>query len=68
MKENLRVNSKENLKGKLEGKLEQARVAVINLLKNNILSVDEVARVLETPVDFVLNIQKELKKNPNLKK
>ncbi len=36
--------------------------------ENKILNIDEIAQVLETPVDFVQNIQKELKKNPNLKK
>ncbi len=58
---------KGKLEGKLEGELEKARIATINLLKERLLSVDIIARVLDVPLAFVKKIQDELVKNPNLK-
>ncbi len=55
------------LEGTIEGELKKARKAVINLLKNKILDIDQIAQVLEVPLDFIKKIQDELKKNPNLK-
>ncbi len=53
--------------GEQKGELNKARIATINLLKERLLSVDIIARVLDVPLAFVKKIQDELVKNPNLK-
>ncbi len=53
--------------GEHVGEQKKARAAVINLLKDKVLSVEQIARVLEVSLDFVKNIQEELKNNPKLK-
>lgn len=53
--------------GEQKGELKKARIATINLLKERLLSVDIIARVLDVPLAFVKKIQDELIKNPNLK-
>jgi hypothetical protein len=50
-----------------EGAREQARTTVIQLLKNGLLSAYTIAEAVNMPHSFVLQIQKELEKNPNLK-
>ena len=57
---------KGKIEGKIEGELKKARIATINLLKERLLSVDTIARVLDVPLAFVKKIQDELIKNPNL--
>ncbi len=57
---------KGKIEGKIEGELKKARIATINLLKERLLSVDTLARVLDVPLAFVKKIQDELIKNPNL--
>ena len=53
--------------GEQVGEQKKARTAVINLLKDKVLSIEQIARVLEVSLDFVKKIQDELKNNPNLK-
>jgi predicted transposase YdaD len=65
--------------GKLEGKLEgeaigeqkgelrKARIAVINMLKMQTFSIEQIAGVLEVTLDFVKKIQSEWIQNPHLK-
>ena len=50
-----------------EGLKTKARASAIRMLKNGSLSVVTIAEVLDVPLDFVLKIQKELEKNPDLK-
>jgi hypothetical protein len=49
------------------GEEKKARASTIQLLKNGILPVVTIAEVVGMPLSFVLQIQKELEKNPNLK-
>ena len=49
--------------GKEEGKEEQARLTTIRSLNKGILSAVEIAEMVDMPLDFVLKIQKKLKKN-----
>ena len=53
--------------GEEKGELKKARTATIRLLKKGLLPVATIAEVLEVALSFVLKIQKELEKNPNLK-
>ena len=54
-------------KGEVRGELKKARLTSIRLLKQGILSTTMIAEGLDVPLSFVLQIQKELEKNPNLK-
>ena len=49
-----------------EGQQEKARLATTRLLKRGVLSAIAIAEDLDEPLDFVLKIQKELEKNPDL--
>ena len=53
--------------GMEKGEDKKARIGTIQLLKNGLLSVVMIAEALEVPLDFVLKIQEELERNPNLK-
>ena len=53
--------------GKEEGREEQARFAIIRALKKGLLSPVAIAEMQDVPLSFVLKIQEELDKNPNLK-
>ena len=53
--------------GKEEGELKHARLSTIRLLKRGALSAVAIAEDLDVPLDFVLQIQAKLEKNPNLK-
>jgi predicted transposase YdaD len=44
----------------------EARLIVIHLLKQDLLTIAQIAEGLNMPVSLVLKIQKELEKNPNL--
>ena len=55
------------LEGELEGELKKARTSAIRLLKQGVLTPIMIAEGLEVPLSFVLKIQKELQKNPDLK-
>ena len=50
-----------------EGELKRSRAATIRLLKKGIASVATIAEIVEMPISFVLQIQKELLKDPTLK-
>ena len=50
-----------------EGELKHARLSTIRLLKRGALSAVAIAEDLDVPLDFVLQIQAKLEKNPNLK-
>ena len=52
--------------GREEGRAEHARLATIRLLKKGLLSAVTIAEVHDVPLSFVLKIQEELEKNPNL--
>ncbi len=54
-------------KGIEKGEYKKARTGTILLLKNGLLSVVTIAEVLDVRLDFVLKIQEELEKNPDLK-
>ena len=54
-------------KGIEKGELKKARLTAIRLLKRGTLSAIAIAEDLDEPLDFVLKIQKELDRNPNLK-
>ena len=53
--------------GKEKGELKKARLTAIRLLKRGTLSAIAIAEDLDEPLNFVLKIQEELEKNPNLK-
>ena len=55
------------IEGKIEGEMNKARIAIINMLKLNTLSIKQIASVLEVPLSFVKKVQAELANNPNLK-
>ena len=60
------IRFKEGLeKGVKKGELKHARLSTIRLLNNGILSVAEIAAVVDMPSKFVLKIQKELEENNN---
>ena len=62
------IRFKEGLEeGEEKGELKKARLATIRLLKRGILSAVTIAEDLDVPLDFVLQIQAKLEKNPNLK-
>ena len=42
------------------------RINAIGLLKRGVLSAVAIAEDLDEPLDFVLKIQRELEKNPDL--
>ena len=58
---------KGEIKGEAIGELKKARTATIRLLKQGLLTVNMIAEGLEMPLSFVLKIQQELQKNPDLK-
>lgn len=49
------------------GERRKARSATIRMLKHGLLSVVTIAEVLDVSLDFVLKIQEELERNPDLK-
>ena len=53
--------------GMKQGWLRKARSCTIRMLKDGLLSVVTIAEVLDVPLDFVLKIQEELERNPDLK-
>ena len=53
-------------KGIEKGELKRARLSTIHLLKRGILSAFEIAEAVSMPLSFVLKIQRELEKNPDL--
>lgn len=50
-----------------KGEYKKARLGTIKLLKNGLLSVVMIAEALDVSITFVLQIQEELERNPNLK-
>lgn len=50
-----------------EGSKAKARFIAIRILKQGGLTVEQIAEAIDMPLSFVLKIQKELEKNPNLK-
>ena len=54
------------LEGMREGELKQARITVINMLKSNRFTLEEIGDFLEVPLTFIEKIQKELAENPDL--
>ena len=55
------------IEGEMIGEIKKARIAIINMLKLNTLSIKQIASVLEVSLDFVKKVQAELANNPNLK-
>ena len=67
-KEGLKKGLEEGEKQGLEkGKLRKAHLVTIRALKKGAWSVTTIADILDVPLPFVLKIQEELEKNPNLK-
>jgi predicted transposase YdaD len=52
--------------GEQKGELKKARIAVLNMLKMKIFSIEQIVGVVEVDMDFVKKIQAEWTKNPNL--
>ena len=50
-----------------EGAEGKARLITIRILKRGLSPAEEIAEIVGMPLSFVLKIQKELEKNPNLK-
>ena len=50
-----------------EGAEGKARLITIRMLKRGLLPLEEIAEMIDMPLSFVLKIQKELEKNPDLK-
>ena len=49
------------------GRLSKSRFIAIRVLKRGLLPLEEIAEMIDMPLSFVLKIQKELEKNPDLK-
>jgi predicted transposase YdaD len=54
-------------RGEERGELKKARNTAIRMLKQEEFSIVKIAELLDVPLDFVVQIQKELQRNPNLK-
>jgi predicted transposase/invertase (TIGR01784 family) len=54
-------------RGQALGALNKARNTAIRMLKQEEFSIVKIAELLDVPLDFVVQIQKELQRNPNLK-
>ena len=62
------IRFKEGLEmGREKGELKKARLIAIRMLKRGLLPIEEIAEMIDMPLSFVLKIQKELEKNPDLK-
>ena len=48
--------------GKIEGKIEAMRIAVTNMLGIEKFSLEQIADILEVDIDFIKEIQNEIKK------
>ncbi len=55
------------LQGEQTGELKKARIGVIHLLKEDTFSIERIAYIMDVAIEFVREIQKELKRNPDLK-
>jgi hypothetical protein len=47
--------------------VKKARITAIRMLKENELPIATIAKYLDVPLAFVVQIQQELQRNPNLK-
>jgi hypothetical protein len=54
-------------RGQKLGELAQARLTAIRMLNQEEFSIVKIAELLDVPLNFVVQIQKELQHNPNLK-